>query len=58
MRLAVSIFNLVAGGLVVLSIGDEVRVDGLFMQIHYLFIDECSMAGASELFHVDHRKPF
>ncbi|MCO5560036.1 hypothetical protein L7F22_013642 [Adiantum nelumboides] len=57
-RIAVSIFDLVVGDLVVLNIGDQVPADGLFVQGHSLSIDESSMTGESDIVRVDQKKPF
>lgn len=57
-RAKLSIFELVVGDIVFLSIGDQVPADGLFVQGHSLSIDESSMTGESEQVHVDETKPY
>ncbi|EFJ37088.1 hypothetical protein SELMODRAFT_266601 [Selaginella moellendorffii] len=57
-RQKVSIFDLVVGDVVHLSIGDQVPADGLFISGYSLVIDESSMTGESEPQHVGKNKPF
>ncbi|KAL7240671.1 hypothetical protein ACSBR2_006341 [Camellia fascicularis] len=47
-RQQVSIFEIVAGDVVCLKIGDQVPADGLFIDGHSLQVDESSMTGESE----------
>lgn len=48
-RQQISIFNLVAGDVVFLKIGDQIPADGLFLDGHSLQVDESSMTGESDL---------
>lgn len=57
-RQKVSIFDLVVGDVVLLSIGDQVPADGIFMSGYSLSIDESSLTGESEPVNVDHKWPF
>ncbi|OAY55676.1 putative calcium-transporting ATPase 13, plasma membrane-type [Manihot esculenta] len=58
-RQQVSIFELVVGDVVCLSIGDQVPVDGLFIDGHSLEIDESSMTGESDHVEINHNQnPF
>ncbi|XP_042428226.1 probable calcium-transporting ATPase 8, plasma membrane-type isoform X1 [Zingiber officinale] len=57
-RQRVSIYDLVVGDIVNLSIGDIVPADGLYISGYALLIDESSMSGESEPVHVSHEKPF
>ncbi|MCO5550662.1 hypothetical protein L7F22_004151 [Adiantum nelumboides] len=57
-RMKISIFELVVGDLVPLSIGDQVPADGLFVEGHSLSIDESTMTGESKPVFVNHKKPF
>ncbi|MCO5568855.1 hypothetical protein L7F22_022556 [Adiantum nelumboides] len=57
-KMQVSIFDLVVGDLVSLSIGDQVPADGLFVDGHSLVLDESSMTGESEPVHVNRKMPF
>ncbi|XP_017257837.1 calcium-transporting ATPase 4, plasma membrane-type isoform X1 [Daucus carota subsp. sativus] len=57
-RQKVSIYDLVVGDIVHLSIGDQVPADGLFISGYSLTIDESSLSGESEPVHVDEKKPF
>ncbi|KAI5072252.1 hypothetical protein GOP47_0012358 [Adiantum capillus-veneris] len=57
-KMQVSIFDLVLGDLVTLSIGDQVPADGLFVGGHSLVLNESSMTGESEPVHVDSKMPF
>ncbi|KAI3449693.1 hypothetical protein Pfo_006358 [Paulownia fortunei] len=47
-RQKVSIFNIVVGDVVFLTIGDQVPADGLFIDGHSLQVDESSMTGESD----------
>ncbi|KAH9679417.1 calcium-transporting ATPase 4 plasma membrane-type [Citrus sinensis] len=47
-RQKVSIYDLVVGDIVHLSIGDQVAADGIFISGHSLLIDESSLSGESE----------
>ncbi|KAL1362493.1 hypothetical protein HN51_010741 [Arachis hypogaea] len=57
-RQKVSIYELVVGDIVHLSIGDVIPADGIFISGFSLLIDESSLSGESEAVHVDHEKPF
>ncbi|KAK8339730.1 hypothetical protein V6Z11_A08G055300 [Gossypium hirsutum] len=58
-RQQISIFDLVAGDVVFLKIGDQIPADGLFLDGHSLQVDESSMTGESDHVEVDAcRNPF
>ncbi|XP_052191898.1 calcium-transporting ATPase 4, plasma membrane-type-like isoform X2 [Diospyros lotus] len=57
-RQKVSIYDLVVGDIVHLSIGDQVPADGLFISGYSLSIDESSLSGESEPVDVDKERPF
>ncbi|OVA07295.1 Cation-transporting P-type ATPase [Macleaya cordata] len=57
-RQEVSIYDLVVGDVVHLSIGDQVPADGIFISGYSLSIDESSLSGESEPVNVDQEKPF
>ncbi|KAF3437375.1 hypothetical protein FNV43_RR20128 [Rhamnella rubrinervis] len=57
-RQKVSIYDLVVGDVVHLSIGDQVPADGIFISGYSLSIDESSLSGESEPVEVDQEKPF
>ncbi|KAL5810528.1 hypothetical protein ACOSQ4_027096 [Xanthoceras sorbifolium] len=57
-RQKVSIYDLVVGDIVHLSIGDQVPADGIFMSGHSLVIDESSLSGESEPVNIYDEKPF
>ncbi|KAF9592479.1 hypothetical protein IFM89_015050 [Coptis chinensis] len=57
-RQKLSIYDLVVGDVVHLSIGDQVPADGFFISGYSLLIDESSLSGESEPVHVDQRNPF
>ncbi|GLT78628.1 hypothetical protein SLA2020_501570 [Shorea laevis] len=58
-RQQISIFEIVVGDIVCLKIGDQVPVDGLFLDGHSLKIDESSMTGESDHVEVNSKKnPF
>jgi Ca2+-transporting ATPase len=57
-RKKVSIYDLVVGDIVHLSIGDQVPADGVFISGYNLTIDESSMSGESDPVNVDTKKPF
>lgn len=57
-RQKVSIYDLVVGDIVHLSIGDQVPADGIFISGYSLLIDESSLSGESEPVHVYDDKPF
>lgn len=54
----VSIYDLVVGDIVHLSIGDQVPADGIFISGYSLLIDESSLSGESEPVNVYDQKPF
>lgn len=57
-RTKVSIYDLVAGDIVNLSIGDQVPADGIFIAGYSLSVDESSLSGESEPVNVDMNRPF
>ncbi|KAG0549746.1 hypothetical protein BDA96_01G281100 [Sorghum bicolor] len=57
-RQKLSIYELLAGDLVHLSIGDQVPADGLFMSGFSLLINESSLTGESEPVAVNAENPF
>ncbi|KAL0007033.1 hypothetical protein SO802_008535 [Lithocarpus litseifolius] len=57
-RQKVSIYDLVAGDVVHLSIGDQVPADGVFISGHSLSVDESSLSGESEAVNVTQETPF
>lgn len=57
-RKKVSIFDLVVGDIVHLSIGDQVPADGIYISGYSLLIDESSLSGESEPVNVHKEKPF
>ncbi|KAJ4971823.1 hypothetical protein NE237_004922 [Protea cynaroides] len=57
-RQKVSIYDLVVGDIVHLSIGDQVPADGIFISGYSLEIDESSLSGESEPVHANTEKPF
>ena len=57
-RQKVSIYDLVAGDVVHLSIGDQVPADGVFVSGHSLSVDESSLSGESEAVNVTQETPF
>ncbi|KAK6164625.1 hypothetical protein DH2020_001489 [Rehmannia glutinosa] len=52
-RMKVSIFDVVVGDVVFLTIGDQVPADGLFVEGHSFRVDESSMTGESDHVEVD-----
>ncbi|XP_024453327.2 putative calcium-transporting ATPase 11, plasma membrane-type isoform X2 [Populus trichocarpa] len=57
-RQKVSIFDLVVGDVVHLSIGDLVPADGILISGHSLSVDESSLSGESELVDINKKRPF
>ncbi|XP_030494247.1 calcium-transporting ATPase 4, plasma membrane-type [Cannabis sativa] len=57
-RQKLSIYDLVVGDIVHLSIGDQVPADGIFISGYSLLIDESSLSGESEPVNVDEGRPF
>ncbi|KAA8520191.1 hypothetical protein F0562_014447 [Nyssa sinensis] len=57
-RQKVSIYDLVVGDIVHLSIGDQVPADGLFISGYSLSIDESSLSGESEPVNINKKRPF
>lgn len=57
-REKVSIYDLVVGDIVHLSIGDQVPADGLFISGYSLWIDESSLSGESDPVSIDERNPY
>lgn len=58
LRQKVSIFDLVVGDVVHLSIGDQVPADGVFISGYSLVVDESSLSGESEPVNIFEKKPF
>ncbi|KAK2985808.1 hypothetical protein RJ640_019304, partial [Escallonia rubra] len=57
-RQKVSIYDLVVGDVVHLSIGDQVPADGIFISGYSLLLDESSLTGESEPINVNEKNPF
>ncbi|XP_042501331.1 putative calcium-transporting ATPase 11, plasma membrane-type [Macadamia integrifolia] len=57
-RQKVSIYDLVVGDIVHLSIGDQVPADGIFISGYSVEIDESSLSGESETVHTNPDQPF
>lgn len=57
-RQKVSIYDLLAGDIVHLAIGDQVPADGLFVSGFSLLVDESSLTGESEPINVTTENPF
>ncbi|ONM34715.1 calcium-transporting ATPase 1, plasma membrane-type [Zea mays] len=57
-RQKVSIYDIVVGDIVHLSIGDQVPADGLYIDGYSLVVDESSLSGESEPVHMSSAKPF
>lgn len=57
-RQKISIYDLLPGDIVHLSIGDQVPADGLFLSGYSLLIDESSLTGESEPINVTAENPF
>ncbi|KAK7841348.1 putative calcium-transporting atpase 11, partial [Quercus suber] len=57
-RQKVSIYDLVVGDIVHLSIGNQVPADGIYISGYSLLIDESSLSGESEPVNVYEEKPF
>ncbi|XP_066360322.1 probable calcium-transporting ATPase 9, plasma membrane-type [Miscanthus floridulus] len=57
-RQKISIFDLVVGDIVHLSIGDQVPADGLYVHGYSLLIDESSLSGECEPVYISKDKPF
>lgn len=57
-RQKISVYELVVGDIVHLSIGDIVPADGLFISGYSLLIDESSLSGESEAVNCDQNTPF
>ncbi|XVE90799.1 hypothetical protein DITRI_Ditri20bG0105600 [Diplodiscus trichospermus] len=57
-RQKISIYDLMVGDIVHLSIGDQVPADGVLISGYSLSIDESSLSGESEPVNVTQRKPF
>uniref|UniRef100_A0A2P2MNI2 Calcium-transporting ATPase 10 plasma membrane-type-like isoform X1 n=1 Tax=Rhizophora mucronata TaxID=61149 RepID=A0A2P2MNI2_RHIMU len=57
-RVGVSIYDIVVGDVVPLSIGDQVPSDGILITGHSLAIDESSMTGESKISYKNSREPF
>ncbi|TVU34703.1 hypothetical protein EJB05_16550 [Eragrostis curvula] len=57
-RQKVSIYDIVVGDIVHLSIGDQVPANGLFVDGYSFLVDESSLSGESEPVHVSAANPF
>ncbi|KAB1202866.1 putative calcium-transporting ATPase 13, plasma membrane-type [Morella rubra] len=57
-RQPISIFEVVEGDIVYLKIGDQIPVDGVFVEGHSLKVDESIMTGESDHIGVDESTPF
>ncbi|RCV36401.1 hypothetical protein SETIT_7G316000v2 [Setaria italica] len=57
-RQKISIYDLVVGDIVHLSIGDQVPADGLYIHGYSLLIDESSLSGESDPVYISQEKPF
>nr|CAB3489027.1 unnamed protein product [Digitaria exilis] len=57
-RQKISIYDLVVGDIVHLSIGDQVPADGLYIHGYSLLIDESSLTGESDPVYISQDKPF
>ncbi|CAL5098392.1 unnamed protein product [Urochloa decumbens] len=57
-RQKISIYDLVVGDIVHLSIGDQVPADGLYIHGYSLLIDESSLSGESDPVYISKDKPF
>lgn len=57
-RQKVSIFDLVVGDIVHLSIGDQVPADGVFISGYSLLIDQSSLSGESVPVNISEKRPF
>ncbi|XP_042049557.1 calcium-transporting ATPase 4, plasma membrane-type-like [Salvia splendens] len=57
-RQKVSIYDLVVGDIVILSIGDQVPADGIFISGFNLLIDQSSLTGESVPINIYEKRPF
>lgn len=57
-RQKVSIYDLVVGDIVHLSIGDQVPADGIFISGYSFSVDESSLSGESEPVNINQERPF
>ncbi|KAL2898342.1 putative calcium-transporting ATPase 11 plasma membrane-type [Bienertia sinuspersici] len=57
-RKQISIHDLVVGDIVILSVGDQVPADGVYVSGYNLSIDESSLSGESEPVQITKDKPF
>ncbi|KAH7302250.1 hypothetical protein KP509_23G062400 [Ceratopteris richardii] len=57
-RKQISIFEIVVGDIVFLTIGDQVPADGLLVDGHSLYMDQSSLTGESEPIHVSQKVPY
>ncbi|GFZ04773.1 ATPase E1-E2 type family protein [Actinidia rufa] len=57
-RQKISIFDIVVGDVVFLTIGDQIPADGVFLGGHSFQVDESSMTGESDHVEVDIQNPF
>ncbi|KAJ1442492.1 P-type ATPase [Sesbania bispinosa] len=57
-RQKISIYDLVVGDIVHLSIGGQIPADGIYISGYNLQIDESSLTGQIETVHVNEEKPF
>ncbi|XP_051138879.1 putative calcium-transporting ATPase 11, plasma membrane-type isoform X2 [Andrographis paniculata] len=58
MRQKISIYDLVVGDIVHLSIGDQVPTDGIFISGYNLLIDQSSLTGESVPINIYDKRPF
>ncbi|KAL8489488.1 hypothetical protein ACS0TY_025401 [Phlomoides rotata] len=57
-RQKVSIYDLVVGDIAILSIGDQVPADGIFISGYNLLIDQSSLTGESVPINIYEKRPF
>ncbi|KAL3533732.1 hypothetical protein ACH5RR_007253 [Cinchona calisaya] len=57
-RQKISIYDLVVGDVVHLSIGDQVPADGIFVSGYSLLIDQSSLSGESVPVNINEKRPF
>ncbi|XP_020107719.1 calcium-transporting ATPase 3, plasma membrane-type-like isoform X2 [Ananas comosus] len=57
-RQKISIYDVVVGDIIHLSIGDQVPADGLFVSGYSLLVDESSLSGESEPVNISQKNPF
>ncbi|KAA8518127.1 hypothetical protein F0562_015601 [Nyssa sinensis] len=57
-RQKITIYDVVVGDVIHLSIGDQVAADGIFISGYSLLIDESSLSGESEPVNINKERPF